>query len=222
MSGMKIPPKLLMAARFAAVRWELLTPAMRSAATAATLAACAGAFWLGSIGPGLALLGKAQADRAAILLPDVPSKEELRLASDKASFAKLKAASLADGGAPSASPDSLARVGQAAGSTFAGASVDAQAGWPQDAGGVWRHLVELRLAGTWAELAQAIDHAEPLVNGTATEFALDRAPDGRLALRARWIVSSPRRDWGASAREPAAQEAAPSSTSMAPPRKDHG
>lgn len=210
MSKLTIPPGALAAARFAWVRWELLTPGARKAALAATACACAGALWLGAIGPAVAQLRMAKADRLSIETPDAPTAEELWLAADKASFAKLKAASLDEGGAPAASPDALGRIGAAAGRAFAGVSVDASAGWPQASGDSWRHLVELRLAGSWPDLAAAIDRAEPLANGTASEFAIDRAPDGRLAARVRWIVSSPRRDWGSSAREaPAAPAAAP-------------
>jgi hypothetical protein len=181
-----------------AQRWTRLSARDRRAIWIISAAAAGLPIWMSTYAPALSALARAKSDRASIAAPvAVAPAKDPQYEKERAEFEALKASAPKKMDASGVDPESLAAAGNAAGRPFVGIQFDGVAGYPRPAAGGWEHLVELRLAGSWPELVEGLAKTEPLVGGAAQDIAVDRAPDGRVALRIRWAVTSPKKNWGA-------------------------
>lgn len=198
MSSTDLNVKALAIMSKVAARWSALSKRERASIVGPACLAIVVLLWRLFLAPGMAAFEKAQRAEREIDAAFPSTPVDARLVAERLVFEKMRRDARLAARAPSSSPEALSEIGAAAGAAFAGISVNEQAGWPQSGPGGWQHLVELRLGGDWQQLVRAINAAEPIVDGKATELAVDRSADGRVALRVRWIVISGSRDWGSS------------------------
>lgn len=92
--------------------------------------------------------------------------------------------------------DYVTKVSKASGAAFVEINVDGQTGFPRKSKlEGYDHHVGLRLAGSWEEINHSIKAIEEVIQQPVANMKLEPVADGRLVLRAQWIVTTIRKDW---------------------------